>query len=195
MAHFVAQWPRRSALACAHELAIVRRVLLIPYKTHLPKLHPTAFAASTATLIGDLEVGEESSIWFGAVLRGDVMPLRIGARTSIQDNSVIHATGGWCGTTVGDDCTVGHSVILHGCSVGDRVLVGMGSIVLDGAELGSDVILGAGSLVTSNTKIPSGVLAVGRPAKPVRDLREDDLARVREAASLYVGYAAAYRVG
>ena len=167
--------------------------LVIPYQGVSPKIHPSAFCAPNATLIGDLEVGEDASIWFGAVLRGDVMPLRIGKRTSIQDNSVVHATGGWAATIIGDDCTVGHSVVLHGCTVHDRVLVGMGSILLDGAEIGSDVILGAGSLVTTNTKIPPGVLALGRPAKPIRELREEDLARIREAADLYVGYARNYR--
>jgi len=169
--------------------------IVLAYRGVLPRIAPDVFVAVNATLIGDLEIGAESSIWFGAVLRGDVMPLRIGARTSIQDNCVVHATGGWAATRVGDECTVGHSVVLHGCTIGDRVLVGMGSVVLDGAEIGSDTILGAGSLVTTEARIPSGVLALGRPAKPVRDLRPDDLERVREAAELYVGYGREYRRG
>jgi carbonic anhydrase/acetyltransferase-like protein (isoleucine patch superfamily) len=167
--------------------------LVVPYQGISPRIHPSAFVAPNATVIGDLEIGEDSSIWFGAVLRGDVMPLRVGKRTSIQDNSVVHATGGWAPTVIGDDCTVGHAVLLHGCTVHDRVLVGMGSIVLDGAEIGSDTILGAGSLVTTGTKIPAGVLALGRPAKVLRELRDEDLARIREAAELYVGYGRAYR--
>ncbi len=169
--------------------------VIVRYGRTLPEVAGDAFIAPNATLIGDVQVGAESSVWFGAVVRGDVMPIRIGARTSIQDNSVLHATGGWAETVVGDDCTVGHAVVLHGCTVRDRVLVGMGSIVLDGAEIGSDTILGAGSLVTTRAKIPSGVLALGRPAKPVRELRDEDLARIREAAALYVGYRAAYLEG
>lgn len=162
--------------------------LIVPYRGVYPRVSEGAFVAPNATLIGDVTVGLESGIWFGAVLRGDVMPIHVGARTSIQDNSVIHSTGGWREVRIGDDCTVGHAVLLHGCTIQDRVLVGMGSIVLDDAEIASDVILGAGSLVTTRAKIPSGVLAMGRPAKPVRDLKPEDLERIREAAALYVGY-------
>jgi carbonic anhydrase/acetyltransferase-like protein (isoleucine patch superfamily) len=158
----------------------------------LPEVDPTAYVAPTATLIGDVRVGADSSIWFGVVLRGDVAPIRIGARTSVQDNSVVHATGGLSATTVGDGCTVGHGVILHGCTVRDGVLVGMGSVVLDNAELGEECLLGAGSLVAPGQRIPPRVLALGRPAKVVRSLGEEDLARIREAAALYVGYRADY---
>lgn len=164
-----------------------------PYRGVLPRVDPSCFVAPTAAVIGDVEVGAGSSLWFGAVLRGDVMPIRVGARTSIQDNCVVHATGGWCETRVGDECTVGHSVVLHGCTVGDRVLVGMGSIVLDEAELGADVILGAGSLVTARTKIPPGVLAMGRPAKVVRELTGEERARIVEAAKAYAELVADYR--
>lgn len=166
---------------------------LYPYRGVLPRVDPSCFVAPTAAVIGDVEVGAGSSLWFGAVLRGDVMPIRVGARTSIQDNCVVHATGGWCETRVGDECTVGHSVVLHGCTVGDRVLVGMGSIVLDEAELGADVILGAGSLVTARTKIPPGVLAMGRPAKVVRELTGEERARIVEAAKAYAELVADYR--
>jgi carbonic anhydrase/acetyltransferase-like protein (isoleucine patch superfamily) len=165
---------------------------LHPYRGRLPRVDPSAFVAPSADLVGDVEVGADSSVWFGAVLRGDVMPIRVGARSSIQDNCVIHATGGWHDAVVGEDCTVGHSVILHGCTVRDRVLVGMGSIVLDEATIEDDVILGAGSLVTARTVIPSGVLAMGRPAKPVRALTEAELRQVREAAGHYVALVADY---
>lgn len=163
-----------------------------PYRGILPRIAADAYVAPNVSVIGDVEVGSLSSLWFGAVLRGDVMPIRIGRRTSIQDNSVVHSTGGWSACTVGDDCTVGHGVILHGCTIGDRVLVGMGSIVLDAAVIEPDVLLGAGSLVTAETRIPSGVLAIGRPAKPIRALRPDELARIREAAHLYVTYGTEY---
>jgi len=159
---------------------------ILPYRGVLPRVAEDAFVAPGAMLVGNVEVGARSSIWFGAVLRGDVMPIRIGARTSIQDNSVVHSTGGWWPVDVGDECVVGHGVILHGCTVADRVLVGMGAILLDECEVGSDTIIGAGSLVTAKTKIPSGVLALGRPAKVVRDLNEKDLASIRDGARIYV---------
>jgi carbonic anhydrase/acetyltransferase-like protein (isoleucine patch superfamily) len=159
---------------------------ILPYRGVLPKIAGGVYVAPTVSVIGDVSVGADSSLWFGAVLRGDVQPILVGARTSIQDNSVIHATHDWVPTRIGDDVTVGHMVCLHGCTIRDRVVVGMGSIVMDAAEIGPDVILGAGSLVTANAKIPSGVLALGRPAKPVRDLTEDELRSIRESAAHYV---------
>lgn len=166
---------------------------ILPYRGILPRLAAGVFTAPSASIIGDVEIGEESSIWYGAVLRGDVMPIRVGARTSIQDNSVVHATGGWHDATIGDDCTVGHGVILHGCRVGNRVLVGMGTIVLDACEIGDDVMIGAGSLVTARTKIPSGMLAHGRPAKVVRELTAEERERIMEASSLYRRYGREHR--
>lgn len=168
---------------------------LYPYLGRRPILSESAFVAPSASVIGDVTIGPESSIWYGAVVRGDVMPIRIGARTSIQDNSVLHATGGWSDTVVGDECTVGHTVILHGCHVGNRVLVGMGSIVLDEVEIGDGSMIGAGSLVTARTRIPPGVLAHGRPCKAVRDLKPDELEKVLEASVLYVRYAREHREG
>lgn len=155
------------------------------YREIEPKVDPSAYIAPSADVIGDVTIGARTSIWFGAVLRGDVSPIRIGERTSIQDNSVVHATGGWTRTEVGDDCTVGHSVILHGCTVGDRVLVGMGSVLLDAVEVGSDTIIGAGSLVTQRTKLPAGVLVFGRPAKVIREITEQERQQIREAAGHY----------
>lgn len=166
---------------------------LHPYRGIMPRVDPSAFVAKTASIIGDVIVGAGASIWFGAVIRGDVMPIRIGARSSIQDNAVVHATGGWCETQVGEDCTVGHSVVLHGCTIRDRVLVGMGSIVLDGAEIGSDTILGAGSLVTARTVIPSGVLALGRPAKVVRELTDEERQQLLDASAVYQELVRDYR--
>ncbi len=166
---------------------------LFPHLGRRPVLDPTVFVAPTASVIGEVTIGEGSSIWYGAVLRGDVMAIRIGARSSIQDNSVVHATGGWAETIVGDEVTVGHSVILHGCRIGSRVLVGMGSIVLDDAEIGDGSLLGAGSLVTARTKIPPGVLAHGRPAKVARELKPEELENVLEASRLYVRYAREHR--
>lgn len=166
---------------------------VFPYLGHRPVLDPSVFVAPSASVVGDVVVGAESSVWYGTVIRGDVMPIRIGARTSIQDNSVLHATGGWRDTIIGDECTVGHSVILHGCTVGNRVLVGMGSIVLDEAEIGDGAMIGAGSLVTARSKIPPGVLAHGRPCKVVRELTDEERAKVLEASQLYVRYAREHR--
>lgn len=166
---------------------------LYPFEGRWPTVDERAYLAPTASVIGDCEVGAEASIWFGAVLRGDVMPIRIGARTSIQDNAVVHATGGWAPTLVGEDCTVGHTAILHGCALGDRVLIGMGSIVMDGVRIGSDTLLGAGSLVPPRKTLPSGVLARGRPAKVVRELTGEELASLREASAVYVALIGSYR--
>jgi len=168
---------------------------LFPYLGHRPQIDTDAFIAPTSSVIGQVTVGAGSSIWYGAVLRGDVMPIRIGQRTSVQDNSVLHATGGWAECIVGDECTIGHTVILHGCHVGNRVLVGMGSIVLDDVEIGDGSMIGAGSLVTARTKIPPGVLAHGRPCKPIRELTAEEHERILEASTLYVRYAREHRDG
>ncbi|MDH5491248.1 MAG: gamma carbonic anhydrase family protein [Myxococcales bacterium] len=158
-----------------------------PYRGVHPRIDAEAFIAPSASVIGEVTIGAESSVWFGAVLRGDVMPIRVGERTSIQDNAVVHATGGWWPVDVGSDCVIGHGVILHGCTVADRVLVGMGSVLLDEVEIGAETIIGAGSLLPPRMKIPSGVLCLGRPAKIVRELREADLASIRDGAEIYVG--------
>lgn len=158
-----------------------------------PKIGDGVYVAPTATVIGDVTIGDQSSLWFGAVLRGDCYPIRVGARSNIQDGSVIHVTGGYAGTVVGDDVTIGHMVLLHGCTIGDRSLVGMGSVVLDAAVIGEGSLLGAGSLVPPRAVIPPGVLAIGRPAKVIRPLQPDDVARIREAGEHYLRYAQTFR--
>jgi carbonic anhydrase/acetyltransferase-like protein (isoleucine patch superfamily) len=166
---------------------------LYEHKGVRPTLGKDVFIAPNATVIGDVHLGDESSVWFGAVLRGDVFPIRFGTRTNVQDGSVVHVTGGQAATTVGDDVTIGHMVLLHGCTVGNRCLIGMGSIVLDGAEIGDECLIGAGSLIAPRTKIPPRSMVMGRPGKVVRPLSEKDLAMVREAGVLYVGYARTFR--
>jgi len=161
---------------------------LYEYKAVRPRLGRGVFVAPNATIIGDVELGDEASVWFGAVIRGDVMPIRFGKRTNLQDGAVVHVTGGTASTTVGDDVTVGHMALLHGCTVGHRVLVGMGSILLDGSIIEDESIVAAGSLVSPGTRIPSRSLAMGRPARVVRTLKDEDLAWVREAGRLYVEY-------
>jgi len=173
----------------------MKEPVILAYRGTLPTLANDAYVAPTVCVIGDVTVGAESTLWFGAVLRGDVQPITVGARTSIQDNSVVHATAGWVPTIIGDDCTVGHMVVLHGCTVEDRVLVGMGSIIMDEATIGADTIIGAGSLVTAKQKIPPGVLALGRPAKVIRELREEERVQIRESAVHYVEKGREYRRG
>ena len=168
---------------------------LYAYKGIRPRVGRGVFIAPSATIIGDVELGDESSVWFGAVLRGDVMPIRVGARTNVQDGSVVHVTAGSASTTLGDDVTVGHMALLHGCSVGDRVLVGMGSVLLDGSVIEDESIVAAGSLVPPGTRVPARSLAMGRPARVVRALAEKDLEWVREAGRLYVGYARTFASG
>jgi len=167
--------------------------ILLPYGEHEPTLAEDVYVAPGAAIIGDVQIGHESSVWFNTTIRGDVMPIRIGDRTSIQDNSVVHATEGWAPTIVGDDCVVGHAVTLHGCTLGDRVLVGMGTIILDAAKIGDDVLIGAGSLVTARTEVPSGVLMMGRPAKVKRDLTDEEREAILSGAVHYVKKTHAYR--
>lgn len=167
--------------------------ILLPYGEHEPQIEADVYIAPGAAIIGDVALGAESSVWFNTTIRGDVQPIRIGARTSIQDNSVIHATDGWAPTLVGEDCVVGHGVILHGCTLGNRVLVGMGTIILDAAKIGDDVLIGAGSLVTARTEIPSGTLVMGRPAKVKRELTDAERESIQLGAVHYVQKTHAYR--
>ena len=158
-----------------------------------PAIGRGAFLADTCAVIGDVVIGDESSIWYGTVIRGDVMPIRIGARTSIQDNTVIHVTSDFSGTTIGDDCTVGHAAIVHACTVEDFCLIGMGSIILDGAVIGRGSLVGAGALVTPGTVIPPGSLVVGSPAKVKRPINEKEREQIAYGAQHYVELARHYR--
>ena len=164
----------------------LHRGLIRGVRGHSPAIDPTAFVADTATIIGDVTIGARASVWFGAVLRGDVDRIRIGEETSIQDNAVVHVTHGQCATEVGARCTIGHSVTLHGCTVGDECIIGMGAIILDEAVIGDRCIIGAGALVTPGTKIPAGHLAVGSPARPKRPLTDEELEWLKSSALHYV---------
>jgi carbonic anhydrase/acetyltransferase-like protein (isoleucine patch superfamily) len=162
------------------------------YSTLKPWIDPSAYIDASAQVIGDVEIGAESSIWPGCSLRGDMHHIRIGRRTNIQDLSVVHVTSGTFPTIVGDDVTVGHRVILHGCTIANRVLVGMGAIVMDDVEVPDDTFIAAGALVTPGTKIPGGVMVMGSPAKPRRDLTDAELAAIKSASQDYVDLAANY---
>ena len=167
--------------------------MILAHGEQLPRVDPSAYVQASAHVIGDVEIGALSSVWFNVVIRGDVYPIRIGARTNIQDNSTIHVTGGRWATSIGDDVTVGHGVILHGCRVADRCLIGIGAILLDGVEVEADCLIAAGSLVAPGTRIPSGYLAKGSPARVTRPLRAEELAHLKQSAANYVEHAAVYR--
>lgn len=164
-----------------------------PYRGKSPRLHESAFVAEGAVVVGDVEIGERSSIWFGAVVRGDVHHIRIGSRTNVQDLAVIHVTSETHSTAVGDDVTVGHGATLHGCTVKDRCLVGIGSIVMDGAVVGPDAMVAAGALVPPGMVVPPGMLAVGSPAKVRRALTPEEISGMRAQAEGYAARAERYR--
>ncbi len=157
-----------------------------------PKVHASAYIAQSATVIGDVTLAEETSVWFSAVLRGDINRIVIGPRTNIQDGAVVHLADDF-GAFVGELVTVGHKAVLHACTVSDEVLIGMGAIVLDGAEIGARSIIGAGAVVTGGKKIPPGSLVLGAPGKIVRTLSLDEQASIRVWAERYVELSRIYR--
>lgn len=157
-----------------------------------PRIHHSAYIAPGATVIGDVTLEEETSVWFSAVLRGDINCIKIGRRSNIQDGAVVHLADDY-GTSVGELVTVGHKAVLHACTIGDEVLVGMGAVVLDGAEVGARSIIGAGALITGGRKIPPGSLVLGSPAKVVRELSADEQAGIRVWAERYVELSRIYR--
>ena len=160
--------------------------MIHPFKAIKPEIHDSAMVAESAQVIGDVMIGEESSIWFNAVVRGDVNYIRIGMRTNIQDGCVLHVARRTLPLIIGDEVTVGHNAVLHACTVGNRCLIGMGAIVMDGAEVGENSIVGAGALVISGTKIPPGSLVLGSPAQVKRPLTEEESRQIRESAAHYV---------
>jgi len=166
--------------------------IILPYKGKRPQIAEDAFIAQNAVLTGDIVVGKGSSIWFGCTLRGDVHEIRIGERTNIQDNSVVHVTSGKFGTYIGNDITVGHGAILHACTLQDGCFIGMGAIVLDGAIVESNAMVAAGALVPPGKVVKSGELWAGNPAKFLRQLTEKDTAFFPVSADNYARLAADY---
>ena len=161
--------------------------MIHPFKGTKPEIDASALVVDSAQIIGDVKIGEESSVWFNAVIRGDVNYIRVGKRTNIQDGCVLHVARKTLPLEIGDEVTVGHNVILHACKIGSQCLIGMGAIVMDGSEIGEHSIVGAGSLVTPQTKIPPKSLVLGSPAKVKRELTEEEIRRIRESAANYVG--------
>jgi len=159
-----------------------------------PRLGHNCWLAENATVLGDVVLGADCSVWYNAVLRGDVEAIRVGDRTNIQDGAIVHCTTGRTPTIIGNDVTVGHNAIVHGCTIYDNVLVGMGSIVLDGAEVHPGSIVAAGAVVLENTVIPSGCIYAGMPAKKVKELPVDKaIEMIQASASGYAQYKEWYR--
>lgn len=169
--------------------------LLRSFAGKRPQVGRGVFLAETCVLIGDVVVGDESSIWYGTVLRGDVMAIRIGARTNLQDGAIVHVTSGRFATTIGDDCTIGHGAIAHACTIEDRCLIGMGATILDGARLGRGSLVGAGALVTPGTDIPPDSLVLGAPARVVRPVNLKEREQIEYGALHYVELARRYLAG
>ncbi|HLV00863.1 MAG TPA: gamma carbonic anhydrase family protein [Acidobacteriota bacterium] len=167
--------------------------MIRPFLDSTPSYDDSNFIAPSAEVIGNVTLGPKASIWFNATVRGDVNWIRIGECSNIQDNAVVHVTKGSAPVQIGRYVTVGHSAIVHGCTIEDLVLVGMGSIILDHAVIGTETIIGAGSLVTSRVEIPPRSLVLGRPAKVVRDLSADEIQSIRGFAENYLKYSSIYR--
>lgn len=155
------------------------------FGTHLPHIHETAFVAASADLIGRVSLGEYSSIWYNSTLRGDINEITIGPRTNVQDNACVHLADDY-GAHIGELCTIGHSAIIHACTIKNEVLVGMGACILDGAVIGERSIIGAKALVTGGTEIPPGSLVLGSPGKVVKTLSQDEQKDIRKWADKYV---------
>lgn len=162
--------------------------MLRSYRSILPRVHPTAFVDQSAQVIGDVEIGEESSVWMCVVIRGDVHRIRIGRRSNVQDGTIVHVMKDTHATTIGDDVTIGHGAIVHGCTIEDLCLIGMGAVILNGATIGRGSIVAAGTLIVEGATIPPRSLVMGSPGKVRRTLTDDDLAEIRMYADRYVQY-------
>lgn len=160
--------------------------LLLPFLDHFPKVGKAVFLAASASIVGDVEIGDDSNIWYSCVLRGDVGQIRIGRRVNVQDLTCIHMTENLSAAIVEDEVSIGHSAIIHGAIIEGGALIGMGCVIMDNARIGEECIVGAGSLVTGNTKIPPRSLAMGRPARVVRALSAEEIGAGRKTADKYV---------
>ena len=169
--------------------------MLRPYRGILPRVASSAFIDDSAQVIGDVEIGEESSVWMCAVVRGDVNRIHIGRRSNVQDAAVVHAMTGTHLTSIGDNVTIGHGAVIHGCTIEQQCLIGMGAIVLNGAHVGAGSIVAAGALVTENMKVPAKSLVMGSPAKVRRLLTAAEIASIQQYADHYVGYRLDYMSG
>jgi carbonic anhydrase/acetyltransferase-like protein (isoleucine patch superfamily) len=165
--------------------------LRVSYNGVSPRLHPSVFVAAGARIVGDVEIGESSSVWFNAVVRGDIFPIRIGRRTNVQDGSILHVKEGFP-VTVGNEVTFGHGVMAHGCAIGDLCLLGIGCVILDGAVIGRGSVIGGGAVVPPGMVVPPHSLVMGVPGKVVKDLGPGSAEGNRAFSDSYVGYARGY---
>lgn len=161
------------------------RKMIIEYQGNMPEIHSSCFVADNAAVIGNVKLKKNASIWYGTVIRGDDNFISIGEDTNIQDNCTIHINR-YCPTIIGDGVTVGHGAIVHACTIGNNVLIGMGAIILDGAEIGDNAIIAAGSVIPPGKKIPSNVMVIGSPGKITRELAEEEVLSLRATAQHYV---------
>lgn len=168
--------------------------MILPFKDKYPLTGKNILITDTAVVIGDVVLGEECSVWFNAVIRGDVNYIRIGERTNVQDGCVLHVTNGKYPLIIGKDVTIGHNATVHGCTLKDNILIGMGAVILDNSVINSNSIVGAGSVVKENFEVPEGVLAAGVPAKIIRDLNEDEIKNISQSALSYVAYSKEYLI-
>ena len=166
--------------------------MIRPHRGRLPRVHPTAFIDDSAQVIGEVEIGEESSVWMCVSVRGDVNWIRIGRRTNIQDGSVVHGMLGTHPTVIGDEVTIGHGALVHGCTIENRCLIGMGVILLNGSHVGTESIVAAGTLLVENMQVPPRSLVMGSPGKVKRTLTDDEVAGIQGYANRYVGYRVDY---
>lgn len=162
--------------------------MIRPFRGTTPVVDDTAYVDRSAQVVGDVHIGPESSVWMNVVIRGDVHRIRIGRRSNIQDLTMVHVMRETHPTTIGDEVTVGHSAVIHGCTVEDRCLIGMAAVLLNGVNVGHDSIVAAGSLLTEGTRIPPRSLVMGRPGKVMRELTAEEIAEIRWYADNYVGY-------
>lgn len=166
--------------------------MIAPFINVYPEYDESNFIADSADVIGDVTLGKNTSVWFNVTVRGDVQSIKIGDNSNVQDNACIHVTHGTGPTKIGDHVTIGHSAVVHACTIEDNVLVGMGAIILDNAVIGRDSIVGAGALVTGGTKVPPRSMVIGMPAKVVRQLTDEEVEGIRQNAENYVRYSAIY---
>jgi carbonic anhydrase/acetyltransferase-like protein (isoleucine patch superfamily) len=162
--------------------------MLRPYRGLRPRVHPTAYIDDSAQVIGDVEIGEESSVWMCVVVRGDVNRIRIGRRSNVQDGTIVHVMKDTHPTLIADDVTIGHGAVVHGCTIEDRCLIGMGAILLNGVTVGSGSIVAAGTLLPEGTQVPPRSLVMGAPGKVRRTLSDADLEEIQMYADRYVAY-------
>src|SRR6186997_1365526 len=167
--------------------------MLRSFKGQSPRVDASAYVDQSAQVIGDVEIGAESSVWMNVVIRGDVNRIRIGKRTNIQDLTMVHVMRDTHPTIIGDEVTIGHSAVVHGTTIEDRVLIGMGAVLLNGVHIESDCVIAAGTLLTEGTRIAAGSLVMGRPGKVKRPLTEEEIAEIRRLSQAYVNYRLDYK--